>query len=233
MSRGGRARGSVVLLSGGMDSATALAMALRKDPPVHALTFHYGQRHRREITWARALARHYHVTQHQVIEIPVGALLPSALTDPTSRLPRGRTGRASIPATYVPARNTILLAIALGYAEGRNFARIYIGANAVDYSGYPDCRPEFFRAFERLAALATKAGVEGSWRPRVMTPLLRMSKAQIVRRGERLGVPWDLTWSCYEGGRRPCGMCDACRLRAKGFAEAGVTDPTIDRRRPA
>ncbi|HTT14961.1 MAG TPA: 7-cyano-7-deazaguanine synthase QueC [Thermoplasmata archaeon] len=222
-----RSRGSVVLLSGGMDSATCLALAARDAAPVHALTVLYGQRHAREVGAARALARRFRATEHVVLTLPLGPLLDSALTRRGRSLPKrpGRSG--AIPATYVPARNTILLAIALGYAESHGLDRIYLGANAIDYSGYPDCRPEFLRAFERLARLATKAGVEGRLRPRVLAPLLRRSKREIVELGERLGVPWALTWSCYAGGRRPCGRCDACRLRARGFREAGVVDPTV------
>jgi len=221
--------GSLVLLSGGMDSATCLALASRDHPPVHALTVLYGQRHAREIRSARALARHYRVARHTVLRLPLGPLLPSALTDTSRPIPdRHRPGR-SIPSTYVPARNTILLAVALGYAESHRLGRIYIGANAIDYAGYPDCRPEYFRAFERLARRATRAGVERGETIRIETPLLHRSKAGIVRWGSRLHVPWELTWSCYAGGGAPCGRCDACRLRAKGFAEADRTDPTIPR----
>jgi len=218
-------RGSLVLLSGGMDSATCLALASRRPGPVHALTVLYGQRHAREVRSARALARHYRVARHTVVRLPLGPLLVSSLTDARRRLPNRPHVRGRIPSTYVPARNTILLSVALGYAESHRLGTIYLGANAIDYSGYPDCRPEYFRAFERLARLATKAGVEEGARVRVETPLLRLSKAEIVRWGERLGVPWQLTWSCYAGGERPCGRCDACRLRRKGFAEAGRADP--------
>lgn len=230
-SRGGRrARGSVVLLSGGMDSATCLAIAAQDAPPVHALTVVYGQRHDREVRSARALARRFRAESHRVVRLPVGPLLSSSLTDRRRPLPRGGRGAPSrIPTTYVPARNTILLGLALGYAESRGCRRIYLGINAVDYSGYPDCRPEFLRAFNRLARLATRAGVERHDAPRVIAPLLRLSKSEIVRRGERLGVPWALTWSCYAGGRSPCGACDSCRLRARGFAEAGVVDPAVPR----
>ncbi|HTW56332.1 MAG TPA: 7-cyano-7-deazaguanine synthase QueC [Thermoplasmata archaeon] len=219
--------GSVVLLSGGMDSATCLALASRRDRPVHALTIGYGQRHARELAAARALARHYGVAEHVVLELPLAPLLESALTRPSRRLPTGGPRAGRIPSTYVPARNTIFLAIALGFAESRRLAAIYLGANAIDYSGYPDCRPAFLRAFERLARLGTKAGVTGRSRLRIRAPLLRRSKAEIVRLGEQLGVPWGLTWSCYAGGRRPCGRCDSCRLRARGFRAAGVLDPTV------
>ncbi len=226
--RGGS--GSVVLLSGGMDSATCLAWAVRRRPPVHALTVLYGQRHAREIRSARALARHFRVARHVVLRLPLGPILPSSLTDPRRRLRRTLSRPGRIPATYVPARNTILLSVALGYAEPRSLATIVLGANAVDYSGYPDCRPEYLRQFEHLARLATKAGVEGRLRLRVEAPLLRMTKAEVVRTGESLAVPWELTWSCYAGGARPCGTCDSCRLRARGFAAAGVRDPLVERR---
>jgi 7-cyano-7-deazaguanine synthase len=219
--------GSIVLLSGGMDSATCLAVAARREPPVHALTVLYGQRHRRELGSARALARHFHTASHSVLELPVGALLESALTDPSARIPQRLAKGGRIPPTYVPARNTILLALALGVAESRRARSIYLGANAIDYSGYPDCRPEFLRAFDRLARRATRVGVEEGWAPRVRAPLLRLTKAEVVHLGERLGVPWALTWSCYAGGRRPCRRCDSCRWRAKGFRGAGVVDPLV------
>jgi 7-cyano-7-deazaguanine synthase len=219
--------GSVVLLSGGMDSATCLAAATAQRGPVHALTIVYGQRHLREVRSARALARHYRVRRHVVVRLPLGGLLASSLTNRRRRIPARPAGPGKIPSTYVPARNTILLAVALGYAESHRLDTIVIGANAIDYSGYPDCRPAFLRSFERLARLATKAGVEGNLRIRVQAPLLRKSKAQIVRWGERIGVPWSLTWSCYAGGRSPCATCDSCRLRARGFAEAGVRDPLV------
>ena len=223
-----RGRGSIVLLSGGMDSATCLAIAARSDPPVHALTVLYGQRHAREVRSARALARRYHAASHTIVRLPVRELLVSALTDRRRRLPSGSPkGRRRIPATYVPARNTLLLALALGAAESLRARAIYLGVNAVDYSGYPDCRPEFLRAFARLARVATRVGVEERWAPAIRAPLLRLSKAEIVRRGARLGVPWELTWSCYAGGRRPCGRCDSCRLRAEGFRAAGVADPAV------
>jgi len=219
--------GSVVLLSGGMDSATCLALADRDARPVHALTVDYGQRHRRELRAARALVRRYGVARHTVLSLPLGPLLESALTRPGRALPSRGPRADRIPATYVPARNTILLSVALGYAESHRLGSIWIGANAIDYSGYPDCRPDFLRAFERVARLGTRAGREGRVRLTVEAPLLRKTKAQIVRLGERLGVPWALTWSCYAGGARPCGRCDSCRLRARGFAAAGIEDPRV------
>jgi 7-cyano-7-deazaguanine synthase len=212
-----------------MDSATCLAEAVRRGEEVHALSIEYGQRHRRETASARALARHFQVKEHTVIRLPIGPLLTSALTDPTRPIPgpSRKNANGGIPPTYVPARNTIFLSIALGYAESRGLQRIYVGVNAVDYSGYPDCRPEYLRAFDRLARLATKASVEDGRRIRIVAPLVRLTKSEIVQRGTRLGVPWDLTWSCYVGGRRPCGSCDACTFRAKGFREAGCVDPLI------
>jgi len=219
--------GSVVLLSGGMDSATVLALASRRSPPVHALTFAYGQRHARELRSARRLARRFGVASHRVVRLPLGALVRSSLTQARAPLPQRPSRSGTIPSTYVPARNTILLAIALGYAESYGLGRVYFGANAVDYSGYPDCRPEFVRAFNALARRAVRSPREGGRRIRVVAPLLGLSKAEIVRLGERLGVPWALTWSCYAGGAAPCGRCDSCRLRARGFRVAGVRDPTV------
>ena len=227
MTRDRSPRGSVVLLSGGMDSATCLAIASRDRRPVHALTVLYGQRHAREIRAARALSRRFKVARHRVVRLPLGPLLDSALTRPARRLPSTGTPRGRIPSTYVPARNTILLSIALGYAESHRLGAIYLGANAIDYSGYPDCRPEYLRAFERMARLATKAGVARGERVRIVAPLISKSKGEIVRTGDRLRVPWELTWSCYAGGRRPCGRCDACRLRSRGFRSAGHADPLV------
>ena len=230
MKRPPRRNGAVVLLSGGMDSATCLALTVRSSARVHALTVVYGQRHEREVRSARALARRYHTLRHVVLRLPLGPLLESALTDRRRPLPSRGPRRGAIPTTYVPARNTILLAIALGYAESQRLGEIVLGANAIDYSGYPDCRPAFLTAFERLTRVATKDGVETGRSVRVSAPLLRMSKADIVRCGERLGVPWSLTWSCYAGGRTPCGRCDSCRIRARGFAAAGVRDPLVPER---
>ncbi len=222
-------RGAVVLLSGGMDSATCLALAARAPGPLHALTVDYGQRHGRELRAARALARRYRVAAHAELSLPLAPILASALTDRRRPLPNGGPRAGRIPSTYVPARNTILLAVALGYAESHRLSTIYLGANAIDYSGYPDCRPDFLRAFERVAKLGTRAGRRRTSALRIRAPLLRLTKSGIVELGERLGVPWSLTWSCYAGGRRPCGRCDSCRLRARGFRAAGVTDPTTVR----
>jgi len=222
-----RRGGSVVLLSGGMDSATCLALAARDAPPVHALTFLYGQRHARELRSARRLAERFGVVAHRIVELPLRGLVRSSLTSPRAPLPSKLSRRGRIPTTYVPARNTILLGIGLGYAESHQLGRVYFGANAVDYSGYPDCRPEFVRAFNALARRAVRSPREGGRPIRVVAPLLRRSKAEIVHLGERLDVPWELTWSCYAGGRRPCGRCDSCRLRARGFRSAGVADPAL------
>jgi len=225
---------AVVLLSGGLDSATAAACAKRDGFDVLALTVVYGQRHARELTSARAVARALGAREHKVVEAPLDRFGGSALTDPRIKVPRGRNTSSmsrSIPATYVPARNTVFLALAAAYAEARGARAIYIGANAIDYSGYPDCRPEFLRAFERALARGTKTGVEG--RPiRIKAPLLRKDKASIVRLAARLKVPIQRTWSCYLGGRVACGTCDSCLLRLKGFREAGKTDPVVYAARP-
>lgn len=215
-----------------MDSATALAIAASRGHPIVTLSVQYGQRHVRELRSARALSRYYRALERVEVTLPLRTLSPSALTVRGRTLPKDRDERTmarSIPSTYVPARNTIFLSLALAVAETRRAEAIYLGINALDYSGYPDCRPEFLRAFQRMARLATAASTEEGRAPRILAPLLRMTKAQIVRRGERLGVPWELTWSCYAGGARPCGRCDSCRLRAKGFADAGVVDPTVAR----
>jgi 7-cyano-7-deazaguanine synthase len=220
---------AVVLLSGGLDSATTLALAIERGFAAHALTVDYGQRHRLEIERARRLAGELGAVSHRVVRVDLAAPAGSALTDARAEVPRSRSPEAigrDIPSTYVPARNTLFLALALGWAEVLSAGDLFLGANAVDYSGYPDCRPEFLRAFEALAALATKAGVEGR-RFRVHAPLLEWTKGRIVREALRLGVDPATTLSCYDprpdGG--PCGVCDACLLRAKGFREAGVPDP--------
>ncbi len=216
----------MLLLSGGLDSATCLALVSRWGWKVHALSFDYGQRHRVELSAARVLARRYRVASHRVIPIPAfGALGGSALTDSSIRIPKKALGKVRIPITYVPARNTLFLAFALGVAETSGATEIVIGANALDYSGYPDCRPAFLRAFERVAKLGTKAGAEGRTFT-IRAPLLGMTKADIVRLALTLGLDTGLTSSCYDPGKggRPCGTCDSCLLRAKGFAETGVID---------
>lgn len=224
---------AVVLLSGGLDSATTLAGAVRDGFECHALTVDYGQRHREEIRYARDLAGRLGAASHRVVTLDLRALGGSALTDDGMAVPVRSTDAEiphGIPPTYVPARNTVLLAVALGWAEVLGARDLFVGVNAVDYSGYPDCRPEFLEAFERLARVATKAGVEGA-RFRVHAPLLRMSKGEIVRRALDLGVDPAGTLSCYDPGEggRPCGRCDACLLRERGFREAGVPDPARDR----
>jgi 7-cyano-7-deazaguanine synthase len=222
-------RHAVVLLSGGVDSATALAVAQRDRFTASALTFRYGQRHIVEIEAARRVAAALGVSRHVVVDVDLRVFGGSALTGDVP-VPKGRppeTMGADIPVTYVPARNTIFLSFALAWAEVLGAGDIFIGVNALDYSGYPDCRPEYVEAYERMANLATKAGVAGRTRLTIHTPLIRMTKAEIVRTGTALGVPYALTWSCYDPDRdgRPCGSCDACALRLRGFAEAGLTDP--------
>ncbi|QKT04316.1 7-cyano-7-deazaguanine synthase QueC [Ectothiorhodospiraceae bacterium 2226] len=222
-------RRAVVLLSGGLDSATVLALARAEGFACHALSFDYGQRHGAELAAARRMAAAQGVVEHKVVHVDLGALGGSALTDPAIAVPDAAPAGAptAIPVTYVPARNTVFLAVALGYAEVLGAADIFIGVNAVDYSGYPDCRPAFIEAFEALARVATRAGVAGE-RLRVRAPLMRMSKAEIIRAGRALGVDYGLTVSCYaaDARGRACGRCDACRLRAEGFSAAQVPDPT-------
>ncbi len=220
----------MVLLSGGLDSSTVLAVARRDGFECHCLSVDYGQRHRGELSRARRVARALGAAGHRVVKVDLSAFGGSALTDRSIAVPKDRSASRmarDIPVTYVPARNTVMLALALAQAETLGASDVFLGVNAIDYSGYPDCRPGFLRAFERLARVATKAGVEG--RPlRLHAPLLRLGKADIVRLGTRLGVPYRLTQSCYDPVRgRACGRCDACRLRRKGFAEAGVPDPTL------
>jgi 7-cyano-7-deazaguanine synthase len=227
-------RKAVVLLSGGLDSATALAIAQRQGFECHALSFRYGQRHAVELEAARRIAERAGVARHVVLDIDLRAFGGSALTSdipvPKGRRPEEMAGE--IPVTYVPARNTIFLSFALAWAEALGAADIFIGVNALDYSGYPDCRPEYVEAFERMANLATRAGVEGTTRFRIHTPLIRLTKAEIIRRGCDLGVDYALTRSCYEPAAdgTACGECDACRLRLKGFAEAGLEDRAPYRR---
>ena len=216
---------AIVLLSGGLDSATVLAMARAEKFRCHALSVHYGQRHHAEIAAAKRVAAFLKADQHRIMSVDLAGIGGSALTDPGVAIPESPA--AGIPVTYVPARNTLLLSLALGWAEVIGAADIFVGVNAVDYSGYPDCRPEFIAAFENLAQLATKAGVEGG-RLRIHAPLVNMSKADIIRAGTALGVDYGMTVSCYQAdaGGRACGRCDSCRLRAAGFAAAGIPDPT-------
>jgi len=216
---------AVVLLSGGLDSATVLAIVKEQGYACYALSFDYGQRHATELNAARRVASSVGVLEHKVLPLSLDAIGGSALTDKNIDVPE--EGGEGIPVTYVPARNTVFLSLALGWAEVLGAHDIFVGVNAVDYSGYPDCRPAFIDAFERLANLATRDGVEG--RPfHIHAPLIEMTKAQIVRRGSELGVDYAQTVSCYQADEqgRACGRCDSCRFRAQGFAEAGIPDPT-------
>ncbi|WP_248924930.1 7-cyano-7-deazaguanine synthase QueC [Paenibacillus hamazuiensis] len=223
------AKKAVVILSGGLDSTTCMGMAKAEGFDLYPITFDYGQRHRGEIENAKQVAEYYGVS-HRHKMITLGFLRDfggSALTDDRIEVPDttgGEPAEGEIPVTYVPGRNLLFLSIATSYAEVTGSEAIYIGVNALDYSGYPDCRPEFIRKVEETIALATKVGVEGG--PiRIATPLINMTKADIIREGSRLGVPYHLTTSCYNGREQACGVCDSCRLRLKGFAEAGLTDP--------
>ena len=221
---------AIVLLSGGLDSATTAAIARSEGFDLFALSFDYGQRHRFELDSARRVAAAMSVCEHRVVTIDLSQFGGSALTTDVA-VPKDRSDeemQVEIPITYVPARNTVFLSLALAYAEVTGAADIFMGVNAIDYSGYPDCRPEFIAAFERTANLATKAGVEGELRFKIHTPLILLSKADIIRRGIDLGVDYSLTHSCYDpdGQGRACGRCDSCLLRRRGFAEAGVPDPT-------
>ncbi|RLF49563.1 MAG: 7-cyano-7-deazaguanine synthase QueC [Thermoplasmata archaeon] len=218
---------AVVLLSGGIDSSTTLAIALDMGYECHGLTFRYGQRHEKEVKCAEKIAKHYGI-MHRVVNLDLSWMGGSALF--SGEIPERRakdirkilSGR--IPSTYVPARNTVLIAISAGYAEVIGAEAIFIGANAIDYSGYPDCRPEYLNAMEKAINLGTKVGIEGGG-IKIIAPLLTMTKAEIIRKGAELGVPYDLTWSCYRGGDKACGRCDSCILRLKGFKEAGIKDP--------
>jgi 7-cyano-7-deazaguanine synthase len=218
-------RKAVVLLSGGMDSATVLAIAREQGYETYALSFRYGQRHSAELEAAQQLARNLGAAEHKIIDLDLSSIGGSALTDPAIAVPDHPS--EGIPVTYVPARNTVFLSIALGWAEVLGSQAIFIGVNAVDYSGYPDCRPEFIRAYETMANLATRAGVEGQ-QLHIHTPLIDLSKADIIRRGHALGLDYSLTVSCYNADEmgRACGVCDACRLRRKGFEDAGLADET-------
>ncbi|HEY7166325.1 MAG TPA: 7-cyano-7-deazaguanine synthase QueC [Candidatus Binatia bacterium] len=220
---------AVILLSGGLDSATVAAIAQRDGFALHALSFRYGQRHQREIESARQIAQRLGVAEHLVIDFDLRAIGGSALTD-RIEVPKNRAPQAishGIPATYVPARNTIFLSFGLALAEKIDAEDIFFGANQLDYSGYPDCREEYIRAFEKMANLATRAGVEGKTRTTIHAPLIHMTKAEIIRKGLSLGIDYSLTWSCYDPAPdgRACGQCDSCQLRLKGFKEAGAVDP--------
>jgi 7-cyano-7-deazaguanine synthase len=221
---------AVVLLSGGLDSATTLAIARSDGFQCHALTFAYGQRHKREIEGAKKVAESLAAAEHRIIVIDMATFGGSALTDKAMAVPKDRTDlnvSSQIPVTYVPARNTIFLSYALAWAEVLGAFDIFIGVNSTDYSGYPDCRAEFIAAFEKAANLATAAAVEGKGRYRIHTPIIEMTKAQIITTGTKLAVDYSLTHSCYDPDERgrSCGRCDSCRLRLKGFAEAGLKDP--------
>jgi 7-cyano-7-deazaguanine synthase len=224
-------RKAVVLLSGGLDSTTALAIALHEGFEAYALSFRYGQRHDVELEAAAKTAAELGAARHVVVDIDLRAFGGSALTDDAIPVPHHASGEdlgEGIPVTYVPARNTVFLSFALAWAETLGASDIFIGVSAVDYSGYPDCRPEFIAAYERMANLATKAGVEGTQRFTIHTPLVDLSKAETIRRGLELGVDYSLTHSCYDPvDGRACGSCDSCLLRARGFASVGMTDPAL------
>lgn len=224
------AKEAVVLLSGGLDSATVLAIAKQQGYACHALSFDYGQRHHAELAASRRVAESLGVVEHKTLSLDLAGIGGSALTDKTIAVPENQL-EEGIPVTYVPARNTVFLSLALGWAEALGAMNIFIGVNAVDYSGYPDCRPEFIQAFEKLANLATKKGVEGE-QFHIQAPLINMTKGEIIRAGLKLGVDYGLTLSCYQADERgyACGNCDSCRYRAQGFAQARVTDPTCYRR---
>lgn len=216
---------AIILLSGGLDSITVLARAIKEGYQCFAISFDYGQRHKAELKAAKKIARHYQLTKHQIINLGLSAIGGSALTDKNISVPK--SPQKGIPITYVPARNTVFLSLALGWAEVLSVHHIFIGINAVDYSGYPDCRPEFIKAFQKLANLATKVAVEGT-EIKIHTPLLKLSKVEIIKQGIALGVDYKQTVSCYAADAKgyACGICEACRLRSAGFKGAGIADPT-------
>ena len=227
MGRGEEVKKAVCLLSGGMDSAVTAGIAKSQGYEIYAITFDYGQRHKKEIRCAKKLAEYFRVREHKIDRIDLNEIGNSALTSNKKIPERGieeiKNSR-QIPETYVPARNTIMLSFALAYAEVKGADAIFIGANCIDYSNYPDCRPEYFKKFQEMADLATKRSVEGK-RIEIKTPVIKMTKADIVREGIRLGVPFEHTWSCYQGKEKACGRCDSCVLRLKGFKDAGIKDP--------
>ena len=210
---------AVILLSGGLDSATVAAQAIADGYKAIALSFRYGQRHERELLAARQVAEALNIRDHFIVDVNLAQWGGSALTDTSIAMPIEGVQVGEIPITYVPGRNTVFIAIALSLAEAKGAEAIYLGINAVDYSGYPDCRPDYLKAFQKLAALSSKVGVEGN-APKLVAPLVMDSKTDIVRRARRLGVPIDLTWSCYQGGELPCGVCDSCRIRNQALMEA-------------
>lgn len=219
---------AIVLLSGGLDSATTLAIALHEGFECYAMTFRYGQRHEVEIHSACRVATAMKVKEHRIVDIDLASFGGSALTDSSLEIPRDRSDvTQEIPITYVPARNTIFLSYTLAWAETLGVFDVFIGVNAMDYSGYPDCRPQFIEAFEKMANLATAAAIENKGKYHIHTPIIRMTKGQIIQAGTKLGLDYSLTHSCYDPDNegRACGRCDSCRIRLKGFAEAGLTDP--------
>jgi 7-cyano-7-deazaguanine synthase len=216
---------AVVLLSGGLDSCTCMAVAKEAGYEVYPISFNYHQRHSIELEGAKKIADFYKVPKHLIIETNMEAIGGSALTDSHIDVPEGDVNRDDVPVTYVPARNLIFLSYAMGYAEVVGATHVYIGVNSVDYSGYPDCRPEFLGSFQKTANLATKAGTADGRNIKIETPLQDLSKKEIVQLGSKLGAPLQFTHSCYKGGEKACGVCDSCKLRLRGFAEAGVVDP--------
>ncbi|MBE9115189.1 7-cyano-7-deazaguanine synthase QueC [Lusitaniella coriacea LEGE 07157] len=214
---------AVVLLSGGLDSATVAAIARSDGYDAIALSFRYGQRHLKELQAAQKIAQYLGIQDHFIVDVNLAQWGGSSLTDLSQTLPQEGVNPDSIPSTYVPGRNTVFIAIALSLAEAKNAEAIYLGINAVDYSGYPDCRPEYLEAYQGLANLSSKAGIEGN-APQLMAPLVRDSKVEIVKRALAFGVPIELTWSCYQGGEKPCGLCDSCRIRDRALIEAGRPD---------
>ncbi|MCE5287406.1 MAG: 7-cyano-7-deazaguanine synthase QueC [Pelosinus sp.] len=218
---------AVVLLSGGLDSTVCMSVAASQGYELYPISFNYHQRHSRELNSAKAVAHYYKVKKHLIIETNMDAIGGSALTDSATAVPDGDVERNDIPVTYVPARNLTFLSYALGYAEVTGAERIFIGVNSLDYSGYPDCRPEFIALFQKVADYSTKAAVQDKREIKVETPLINLSKKEIVQLGTKLGAPLKFTTSCYRGGEAACGKCDSCLLRLKGFSEAGLTDPIL------
>jgi len=226
--RARRIKKAVVLLSGGLDSSTVCGLAAKENRKTYALSFDYGQTLKRELLYAKKIAAHFRITEHKIFQMDLAQIGGSALTDERIDIPldRKEDEMRDIPLSYVPARNTIFLSIALGWAEVLGADSIYIGVNAVDYSGYPDCRPDYIDAYQKMADLATRRGVEGN--PiRIKTPLLNLKKSEIILLGHELGVPYRYTWSCYSNGEQPCGRCDSCILREKAFHEADLPDPAL------